>query len=419
MSSLGFQTIYKELNKREDTHCERAFLSDGFSSSLETNRPLDEFDVVAFSVSFELDYINLVKILKDAGMPLNRKDRQSAYPLIMTGGMITSFNFRPLLDFVDVFVLGEADCAIHEAFDIISENIKKDKIGVLEKLSGHNLLYVPEFPNDMAQPARIENLDKFDTSTAVFTPKAEFADTCLVELTRGCARRCSFCVTAYACGNFRIRSPDAVMRMARRGFQFTHKIGLVGAAVSDYPHIEELCRLLLNEKAKVSFSSLRADKITPALIEPLVKSGQRSLTIAPEAGSERLRDFIKKGVSDKDIFKALSFAREGGIQEARLYFMVGLPTEGEKDVAAIINLARELSYILPVKVKLAPFVPKPKTPFENYQIEPQAILKDKIKYITSRLRPLKRVKVAHESVRLAHIEARLAKGGADALYPFI
>jgi radical SAM superfamily enzyme YgiQ (UPF0313 family) len=265
----------------------------------------------------------------------------------------------------------------------------------------------------------VENLDNYDTVTRVLTDDTEFGDTFLIEVSRGCSHRCKFCMTAFAYGRFRTRSLSKILGAAETGLKYTDRIGLVGAAVSDYPEIDELCIELRRRGAKISTSSLRADSLTPVLVKSLAESGRRTITIAPEAGTQRLRDYVNKGVSEEDIFNSLNLAKEYGIKRARLYFMIGLPTETTADIDSMIEMIKQASEILPVRASISVFVPKPGTPFAGEPMEEKKSVESKVWYIKRMLGGAKGIRVSFESVRQAFLEWKLACGGTDAMNDYL
>ena len=420
MSNLGFHTIYHELNKRDDTTCERSFL--GETTSLEHNRPLTDFDILAFSISFELDYPNVIQIFNRIKIPARRTDRTLRHPLVIAGGIFTSFNLMPISEIVDLFIVGEGEESIHEFMDIYSSFFPLDtlakKNNLLNKLSQIEGIFVPGI-SKVARVRRLKDLDKFDTITRIITPHTEFKNMFLIEVSRGCSRACKFCVTGFACGKVRLRGSEKIIKLAKEGLKHTSRIGLVGAAVSDHPEIDMICKGLRDMGASISVSSLRADSATPYLIKSLAESGQKTVTIAPEAGTERLRGFIGKSIKDSQIMNVVEMAHEYGIKKVKLYFMIGLPSENEEDINGIIKLCKLATQILPVRASITPFIPKPKTPFQNEKMEDKDVLKKRMRYICRELRRCRRISVTHESIREALLEARFAMGDKDVLFTLL
>ncbi len=421
MSSLGFQAVYHLLNSDARVVCERAFVPDKEALaelgrtgsqlvSYESQTPLQQFDVVAFSVSYELDYVNIARMLRLAKLPVMREERGDEHPLIMAGGAAVSINPEPLADLLDLFVIGEAEETLAPLVEAVVAH--RERSGVISACAGLEGVYVSALPG---RPERrhVSDLDAWPTHSRLLTRETEFAGLFLVEVSRGCGRGCKFCVTPSCYWPLRWRSAGAVLRSAREGLEHRKAIGLVGAAVSDHPEIDEIARRIVGLGARLSVSSLRADSVSEALINALTRSGARSITLAPEAGSERLREAIGKGISEEQIMDALRRASKAGIREAKLYFMVGLPGEEEEDIAAIPALVRKCvrtAGLSRVTVAAAAFVPKPDTPYEREPMLPVRELSRRLRAIRDELRPEKRVRLGVESPNWAVIEGVLSGG---------
>ncbi len=421
MSSLGFQTVYHLLNSDERVVCERAFVPDqkdladlqrttSTLLSYESLTPIQQFDVIAFSVSYELDYVNIARVLRLAKLPVMRAERGEEHPLIIAGGAAVSLNPEPLADLVDLFVIGEAE----EALGPLVETIvgEREKSHVIPACAAHDGVYVPAVPRPVER-RHVSDLDAWPTHSRLLTPETEFAELFLVEVSRGCGRGCKFCATPSCYWPPRWRSAGAVLASAREGLEHRDAIGLVGAAVSDHPEIDEIARRTVGLGARLSVSSLRADSVSQALIDALARSGARSITLASEAGSERLREAIGKGITDEQMLDALRRAGEAGIREAKLYFMVGLPGEGEEDVGAIVSLVRkcvQTADLSRVTVAAAAFVPKPDTPYEQEPMMPVRELSRRLRTIRDELRKEKHVRLALESANWAVVEGMLSRG---------
>ena len=445
MSNLGFHAIYRLLNDHEYVVCERVFLPEGNGAthgglrSLESQRPLVDFDIIAFSISFENDYPNLLTLLTEAGIPRWSSERDTPHPLVIAGGVTASLNPEPIAPFVDCFLIGEAEPILRAFLDVYTKHSNKEEL--LEALAVHVPgVYVPglydvvyntdgtiaEFRPKSGGPAKVhrvavEDISSWDTSSVILTPHTTFRDTYLIEAGRGCPHGCRFCAAGFVYRPPRFRPKDTLQNCLEKGAVRSNRIGLMSAAVSDVPHIEELCRKALNQGVQLSFSSLRADRLTPELVDILRRSGLKTATIAPDAGSERVRRVINKGITDQDVLQATDLLVGAGIPNLKLYFMVGLPTETMSDVEAIVALCKQVKHrflkasrtkkrIGQITVSLNSFIPKPFTPFQWVSLEHVKILKAKIKHVKEGLRRVANVRVHADVPRWAYIQALLSRG---------
>ena len=432
MSNLGFQIIYREINSRSDTACERFFLPSAAEKSeyirsgmpllsLENQRPLYEFPLVGFAVSFEMDYFNLPEILQLGRIPVCATDRGESDPIIIAGGPCATFNPAPLTPFVDVFVIGEGEEVVGELLDLYHRGLEEgaSRKDVLQALSGVPGLYAPSF-QDAKKPVRrrwIKNLDDFSGETAIVADHTEFDAMYLVEVARGCGRQCRFCMAGYCFRPPRNRSVATIKRGVETAGKLGRKVGLVGAAVSDFPDMELLCTMLATESAGTSVASLRADSTTEQLVDILAASGHRTITLAPEAGSERLRRVINKGIDEKALLRTVAMALRAGIPNVKLYVMIGLPEETDADIEAIRDMALKVLHCMQengragtLTLSINPFVPKPFTPFQWLPMADQATVAARLKTIEKSLKGEKRIKVQSESIKEAYLQAVLARG---------
>ncbi len=457
MSNLGFQTIYRHLNELPDVVCERVFLPDPEDLpeyqrtgtgpfSLESKRPLAQFDLVGFSITYEGDYINTLRLLRMAGIPLRPENRRPEDPVILMGGVCAFANPEPVAPFMDFVVVGEGEeivgeivAAYREAFGTVSlADRRRDDL--LDRLAPVPGIYVPQryavsyqddgtiadvLPERGAPPVvtkrRLKKVDDFRTMSLLRTPNAEYGHLALLEVGKGCGRGCRFCLEGQIYRPVRHRSLETLRETVREIKKDSNRVGLVGACVSDYPWIGGLMKVLEEEGLEVSISSIRADSLTEELVSSLRRGGHRTLTVAPEAGTERLRHVIRKDISDAQIYEACALVRAHGIPNLKCYFMIGLPTETDEDIEAIPALATRLLERLRVPsgqgepfgrltLSISSFVPKPWTPFQWVAFDPVNRLEAKLRTIKAGVRRLHNVRVLHENPREAFLQALLARG---------
>jgi radical SAM family uncharacterized protein len=455
MSNLGFQTLYQMLNADEDVVCERAFLPEPEDLqeyrntqtplfSLESQKPLSSFDILAFSISFENDFLNILTILDLAHIPFESRLRDGRYPWVIAGGVAVFLNPEPISEFFDLFILGEAEEVIGEFLEvyrqILSDKGKKEKDDFLRRLSGVNGVYVPKFYRvvyaengkieamspEPGFPKKVERrwvakIDQFPTQSTLFTPDTEFKEMALVEVNRGCPRGCRFCAACFIYHPFRNRSLSLLDSMSREALLKEHRIGLTGTAVSDHPQLLALCQSILSKQGGISLSSLRVDAVTPSLIQCLREGEERTVAVAPEAGSERLRRMLKKGYSEEEILKSVDTLVENGLFQIKCYFLIGLPSETDEDVKAILLLAKRIRHqILMVSrdqkkrwrliLSINPFIPKPATPFQWVPLEGVGELKKKLKIIQRGIQGERGMGMIHDLPKWAYIQALLSRG---------
>ena len=423
MSSLGVHVIYSLLNSYGNVVCERAFWEKDSSAkqspplSLESQRPLSDFAILAFSVTYEVDYLNVVNVLKASGIPLYAADRDGRHPLVIAGGPCIMANPMPLSPFFDCLCIGEAEPILPAILPILSESIGDRRDELLKALASLPGIYVPQcYSGTPVVRQWAENLDDFPTTSVVLTPDTELGDLYLIEAERGCHWGCRFCLVRNCFHPMRFRSRERLLEQARQGLGYRKRIGLVGPVVSDYPHLEELLIMLRQMGAGISISSLRVSPLSLAVLREIVRGGAQTIAFAPEAGSERLLQVINKNISKDDVLRAVSTAAELKIKQLKLYFMIGLPAETDEDIEEMINLALDCKGILDrqhsscrLALSVAPFVPKAGTPFQWLPMAPISTLKKRLSLLKSGLQP-KGIKIKAESPAWSEVQGVLARG---------
>jgi len=455
MSNLGFQVVYYLLNRRENVVAERVFLPDEKEMSLyigagktllslESQSPLKKFDLVAFSLSFENDYPNILKILHLCKIPLQSEERDESHPFIMGGGITTFLNPEPLALFFDFFLLGEAEPVLEEFIELYSDitHTCGSRREVIKALARNiSSLYAPslyhlEFHKDgtlkSIEPTETHIPEKIvaacqtspDSPVArshILTPDTAFADRVLIELGRGCGHSCRFCAAGYVYRPPRVHRESDLLACIKEVMADCNHIGLIGASVSDTPGLDNMTGLIVRKGGRFSVSSLRADSLTETFLEHFKEAGQRTITIAPEAGSERLRRVVNKHLTQDQILGATRLIAGTGNFNIKLYFLIGLPTETQEDVAGILDLVKIIKHHLikesrtrgrigQIKLSVNCFVPKPFTPFQWFPMENISILKEKQKWLKKALGREGGVKVNFDVPKYAYAQSLLSMG---------
>jgi radical SAM superfamily enzyme YgiQ (UPF0313 family) len=452
MSNLGFQTVYRLFNAQDDVVCERVFLPPkqelaALANSrtplvtLESQSPVGEFDVLAFSVSFEWDYVNILTMLRLAGVPTYAAERGLRHPLIVIGGAVTFVNPEPLAPFADVIAAGEGEVlvpAIDRAFRAAA-----DRSDLLKLLAASRGFYVQSFyepqygpdgrlsgyrvpqESDTPMPVRkaaLKTTEAVDPpATGIFTPDTEFGSRFLVEVVRGCANLCRFCWAGYNYLPVRAFPADRILELAERARAHSNKVGLVSIALCDHPEIERILARLLEMGYAISPASLRLDDLTESIVRTLRASGERTITIAPETGSDRLRRVINKTVTNDEILDRAELIFANGFENLKLYYMLGLPTETDDDLVAIRDLTLELrdrmlKHARPrgtvgrIIGSVNPLIPKPGTAYQWLPMESDANVEQKIKRLRSLTAGIDNVYFNIKSERHSYYQALLSLG---------
>ncbi|RKZ24119.1 hypothetical protein DRQ16_00530 [bacterium] len=405
MSSLGFLTIWRMLNEREDTVAHRFFLDTG-GITLEGGRKITLYDVVAFSISYEMDYVNAVKIIRNSGMNVLSCKRREEDPLFIAGGIITFSNPEPIAPFFDVIFLGDGEEVVDRFFDMLREEKEKGK-GWKERVKerAHEefpSVYVPEKGENEKRPHRVEVLD-YPGFSPILTPLSELP-MMLVEVGRGCPYRCSFCLVGNLQGEVRWRDAEEIIRCG----EVEEKIGLLGSAVADHPEFEEILEGFYRMGKEVSVSSLRLDRVSYRVLELLKKLNLHTLTVAPEVSTPRLKKLIRKNITQERLFEFVRDAGKLGFPSLKLYYLFGLPGEDEGDVEAEVEEIEKVKEIFGGRVTASfnLFIPKKGTPMENYPLEEREGYRKKVKII----RKIKGVDVSIMGYRDAFYQTLYSRG---------
>jgi radical SAM superfamily enzyme YgiQ (UPF0313 family) len=453
MSNLGFQTVYRLFNAQDDVVCERVFLppkqelSELVASktpllTLESQTPVGEFDVVAFSVSFEWDYVNLLTLLRLAGVPRYASERGPHHPLVVVGGAVTFVNPEPLAPFADVIAAGEGEVLVPALDRAFREATGRSDL--LQRLSQERGFYVPSFYEPQYGPdgaltgyvqtagapqapmpvrkAAVRATDALDPpATSIFTPETEFGSRFLVEVVRGCANLCRFCWAGYNYLPVRSFPADRILHLAEAARPHASRVGLVSIALCDHPEIERILARLLELGYGISPASLRLDDLTQPIVTILRESGERSITIAPETGSDRLRRVINKTVTNDEILDRAELIFASGIENLKLYYMIGLPTETDDDLVAIRDLtiqmrehmvrhARPRGQIGRIVASVNPLIPKPGTAYQRLAMEDPTVTDRKIKRLRALTAGIDNVYFNIKSERHSYYQALLSLG---------
>ena len=452
MSNLGFQTVYSLFNAEDGIVCERTFLppksevealraSGAGLVTLESQTPVREFDIFALSVSFEWDYTNVLTLLRLAGIPLRAADRTLHDPIVMIGGAVTFVNPEPLAPFADIIAAGEGEALIPPLVHTFRE--ATDRSDMLRRLVNERGFYVPAFYDvtyaadgtieqfvtrdgtaapPVVRKAALRATDAVDPpATRIFTPETEFGSRFLVEVVRGCANLCRFCWAGYNYLPVRAFPKDRILELAKQARPHSNRVGLVSIALCDHPQIEEILTELVEMGYSISPASLRLDDLTPTILRLLRQSGERTITIAPETGSDRLRRVINKTMTNDEILAAADSIFSTGFENLKLYFMLGIPTETDDDLVAIRDLTQQLREIMltharprgqvgRIVASVNPLVPKPATAYQWLPMEDDASIERKIKRMRSLTADIDNVYFNIKSERHSFYQALLSLG---------
>ncbi len=460
LANLGFQRVYSLLNGIEGVTCDRFSLPPGWDPSTQNLKsdqlrshdlgrlPMD-FDFIAFSISFEPDYLNTVLILKYFGIPMARAKRDGRFPVIAAGGSALFINPEPLADILDVCFIGEGEGMAERFFHSVTQSQWNDPRELLKDLAAQPGIYVPQFYEPVLDgekqtglrhepfaPERVtrhwvpEGSPDLCTHSQLHEEATAFKNMALMEVTRGCIWACRFCTAGFI---YRPpREPDltqtyeSLSDVLREQGKEASTIGLVGPSVTDHPQLLSLARRLVAEGKKLSFSSLRMETLGDELVDLILRSGQKTVTVAIDAPSERMRDVINKSASDDFIIDKCRFLTEKGVLHLKIYSIIGLPTEEEEDIDQFIQLieniqreyvaaCRERGNIGSVTISLSPLVPKPGTPFQWHPMESVPVLKKRFMKVRKALGKLPNVELSFGSPNEAYLQTYLSRADRRAL----
>ena len=410
MSSLGYLWLYRAIDMLEDINIERVY-----SDSKTTEILRDRIDLIGISFNFDMDFLQILKFLEWNKFEFKAKNRLDTDPLIFAGGPVITSNPEPYKEILDFFIIGDGEDTNLEAVRICKQNKRKTKKEILELLSKVEGIYVPSIPQSKVKKATKK------LSECIYTPiisdKSFFPNTFILEVERGCANRCGFCLASYINLPIRFVPYEKIIEAIDLGLKHTNKIALLGAQITAHPKFNEICkyvdkRIKQGEEIEMSVSSLRVDSFIPEIVQTLVDAGQKNLTLAIEAGSERLRKVINKNLKEEQIYKAIEVAKSCGLKGIKFYGMIGLPTETQEDIEEIVNLAKRIKTKykgFDISFGFSTFVPKANTPFQWFGRNDEKVLEKKSNYLKKELHKIG-VQASISSAKWDYYQAVLSRG---------
>jgi radical SAM superfamily enzyme YgiQ (UPF0313 family) len=436
MSSLGFQRTYELVHRRPDWIAERFFTDgDGPPQTLETGRPLGDFRCVAFSVSFEEDYVHLLRLLDRAGIPLRRDQRRPFDPVVVMGGACAAINPLPMAELVDVFALGAAENLLPALQEALEEEEGRD--GVLARLAECPGFYVPAHhrPEELTEAdTKLRKLELsaeqmrrpgYLPSSVIVTPHTEFRDKLLIEMSRGCPEKCRYCWATFGMGKFRWHPAEYILGAMERARPVTDQVGFVATAVGDHPEVERILRQGVELGFRCSVSSIRIPAVTEGVLSALHASGDRSITLAPETGTDELRFKMGKYVTNEMLLEKVRLIFAAGFTQLKLYFLIGMPEETAEDVQGILDLAQQVLAIMKQAARRTGvmghlhlgtniLIPKPFTPWQRHPMDDERSLKAKISQLKKGVGRLPNTSLGPLSIRQAVWQTYISKAGLEA-----
>ena len=436
MSSLGFQRVYELIHRTPEWTAERFFTDGaGMPISVESGRPMNDFGCVCFSVSFEEDYVNLVQMLGRARIPLRRKDRGPWDPVIVMGGSCASINPLPMSELVDVFAIGAAENVLPDLLAALEG--EEEREAVIERLAALDGFYVPAFHRHEEEGDDLPKLNKRELTeeqmkqpghlptTAIVTPHTELSEKFLIEMSRGCPEKCRYCWASFGMGRFRWHPTEYILGSLERARPVTTQLGFVATAVGDHPDIERILREANGLGFRTSISSIRIPAVTEGVLDALHASGDRSITLAPETGTDELRVKMGKPIPNSFLLEKVRLIFRHGFTSLKLYFIVGLPGETAEDVQGILDLVAQARAILleelprkgligNIHLGVNVLVPKPFTPWQREPMDDEKSLKEKIAVLRRGVARMPNVSMGSVSVRQGIWQTYISKAGSGA-----
>lgn len=410
LSSLGFLWMFKSIDEQSNINVEMVC-----ADTQKTKFKKDDVDLVGFSFTFDTDFLTIFAMLEKYSIPLKSEERDESFPLIFAGGPVVSANPVPYKDFFDFIVVGDGEDVNLNIVNLCKNNRTKSKREILELLAELEGVYVPSLGVRKVKKLtkRLENC----IYTPIISENAFFKDTFIIEMSRGCANRCGFCLASYLNLPLRCADYNEIINVIETGLKYTNKIALLGAQISAHPHFDEIFdyidkKIENGQKIEMSVSSLRVDAIKPQIVKTLVDAGQKNVTLAIEAGSERLRKIINKNLSEEQIFSAIDVAAQCGLKGVKFYGMLGLPQENDEDINALISLASRIKHLykgFDISFGFSSFVPKPNTPFQWLGRENSKTLEKKAEFIKKEMHKLG-ISASVSSIKWDYWQAVLSRG---------
>ncbi len=414
MSSLGYQRIYRSLMEMPGVACERVMLDDDAEGNLsaqevpvtlESQRAMSDFPIIAVSVAYELEIVPFIRMLEAAGLPALAEERDHRHPFVLAGGPLTFSNPLPVAPYVDAIIIGEAEDLVAPVIEAIASGATR--AAQLDALAKIPHVFVPAIHGGVLPLVAKASDDQLPAWGPIRTPYAVLSNMFLLETERGCSRQCTYCVMRRSTnGGMRLASMERILELIPKDAK---RVGLVGAAVSDHPRIVDIVNTLADRGVEVGLSSLRPDRLRDEFVGALKRGGYKTLTTAMDGPSERLRESLERRAKEKHLLRCAELARHHGMERMKLYLMIGLPTETEADIDECVRFGTELSRIIPLSLGIAPFCAKRNTPMDGLPFAGVKVVEDRLDRLRRGFRG--RVDVRATSARFAWLEYVLAQGG--------